>query len=333
MHPTLSAFTTLAAALALSGGAARSADLELLTNGGFEDGLAGWTRFANSGQTRAEPDAKEKSEGRQSLRLERTGGTGWDFLKQFVDLPPGHDTLELRLDYKVAKGARLEAVFYFADAQGNPAGKGSIPVLNEGRTRRFERLEERLAIPPEARRCGIDLILKQPGTVWIDAVSVAIPGAGPPELGPLELANPGFEDGLDWWTPLPHESGRTEARADTRVKAAGRAALCLERDSPRLWPEDGLCAAVPELGRARRVRLRLQARADGDARPVVVLQAFDARGVALETARLELPPGGARFAPHELLLSVPKEAARLELSLRVRGAGRAWFDDLELKKG
>jgi hypothetical protein len=205
--------------------------------------------------------------------------------------------------------------------------------VTSGRTKGFELAEERLEIPERAARCGIDVILKEPGTVRIDSASIAIPGAGPPELGPLELANPGFEDGLRSWELLPHGSGATEATEDRHVRAEGKCALRLERASPRHLPEDGLRAAAAELGKARKAKLTCAVRVEGAARGIVVLQAFDARGVALAAQRLVVEPTGERFAPQSVTLELPKGAARLDVLLCIAGAGTVWFDELELGKG
>lgn len=323
--------TTFALALLIAGGSA--GDLELLQNGGFEDGLTGWTRFSNSKTAKYEPDSEAKHAGARSLRFERGAGSGADFLKQFVDVPEGHAELVVRLAYKVDKGAHLEVVFYFADAAGETIGKGPIALVNAGKTRKFESFEQTLEIPDGARRCGIDVILKQEGTVWLDAVSIAIAGGGLPELGPLELANPDFEDGTRFWSELPHASGRTAFEVDSKVKASGKAALRLTRESQRRYPEDGVRASAPELGKARKAKLALQVRVDEGCEGVVVLQVLDARGVALGTTRLVVAPTGARFAPTELAIELPKESARLDVLLCVRGAGVVWFDDLSLKKG
>lgn len=273
-----------------------------------------------------------KAAGKQSLSIERTGQGGWDFVKQFPELPVDEGKLRFSMRYRVEKGARIEVVFYFLDAAGKEVGKGPIAILNEGSTRAFESVERELELPEGARTCGLDVILKQPGKVWIDEVSAVLLGYAPAKLGPLELENPGFDESTQGWRAHDAGSGTLAVSIDTRTKHGGKGALRLERKSPRLFPEDGLWASAPELGKARAARLGCALRVEEGTRAAVVLQVLDARGVALATKRLEVASTGGRFEARELEVELPAGSARLDVHLFISGSGKAWFDELALGK-
>lgn len=311
---------------------AKPADVELFENGDFEDGLKGWRTLNLSGGASFEPDKQSREQGKWSLRIERSesGASGKrDFLKQNAQLPGAEGQVTLELSYKVDKGSQVSINAYFNDAQGEFVGRGTMAVAESGRTKKFVRFSETWEVPAQAVGFGINVMLDAPGSVWIDAVSVRFSGqiAGTAE----QLVNGGFEDGLEGWRPLRGDRNAAEVGLSRRVKAAGKAALEIERDDPRLWPPDGVESRVA-LGGRKRAELRFAWRTKDSARATVVLQAYAENGVALATVRRELE-SAAEFASGELELELPKGAHELLVQLEVCGSGTVWFDELELAGG
>src|SRR5262249_13116245 len=69
----------------------KSTGKNLLTNGGFEDGIeSGWKVVNNSGTAKMTVDKKATVEGKQSLKIAKTGGMPMDVLRcDLNDLPKG----------------------------------------------------------------------------------------------------------------------------------------------------------------------------------------------------------------------------------------------------
>jgi hypothetical protein len=144
------------------------------------------------------------------------------------------------------------------------------------------------------------------------------------------LDDGGFEAGLDAWTDLAHGSGTATVSRNTSLKAAGNASLQIDRKSRRLFPEDGVQAVIAEPGEAKRFQFTVAARADLEVTWCAVVQAFDADGVCLGTARLQGSGTGA-FVKAQDKLELKAPCDRLVVSLAARGAGTAFFDDVVLE--
>ena len=95
-------------------------------------------------------------------------------------------------------------------------------------------------------------------------------------------------------------------------------------------PEDGVRSVVADPGKSKRYHLVFQSRASGAARAVVALQAFDAQDVVLSTSRLDVA-ASEKFAPGSLALDLTAPCDHLVVTLAIRGAGSAWFDEVVLE--
>jgi hypothetical protein len=305
---------------------------ELLRNGGFESGTEGWRTLDMSKGASFEIDTKVKHSGKQSLRFARSGAGAADFLKASVDLPARKGKLAVSIAYQVAKDSRVSIAAYFFDAQGDTIGKGNMPLADARTTKAFEVAKAELEIPEKATGFGINVILDKAGTVWIDSASVTLAAepksAARKKSGGNLLENGTFDEDVDGWMEIALGSGTTTASRDGAVKAGGAGALKLLRTGPRLFPEDGVQAIVPDPGNAKSFKLAFKARVDG-CEAAVAAQAFDERGVALATSRATI--ASAAFAPGSLSLSLPAACDRVVVSFVVRGAGSAWLDDVVLE--
>lgn len=309
-------------------------EIELFTNGDFEEGIAGWQPLDQSRKCRFEPDTKVKQSGTQSLRITKSGPGDEDFVKQSAQLPSGAKEVRAACWFKVEKGARAAVTVYFFNAKGDTIGKGDLSLVNSGATKKFEKAEERFEVPKGATGVGVNVRMTAPGTIWVDGFEIACADAsgGAAAATPGSIVNGGFESQLDGWRTLAFGSETATTKADATVKCEGKASLRVDRTSPRLQREDGLWTGVAggrELGLQR---LRFQVRTEGDARASAVVQALDADDLCIATLR-GAAPAAARgaFVPVEIAVEPPAGSRRLVISLVVTGAGTAWFDDLVLE--
>jgi hypothetical protein len=327
MRRTLATALVAVAAGAAVAGKGDAAEVDLVQNGGFESGVAGWRALNLSGQCSFESDAKEKKSGKHSLRIDKSGPGKPDWLKQSADLPGGVKDVRAAVWFKVEKGARADVTVYFFDAAGETIGKGDIALVSAGATKKWERAEERFEVPKGATGVGVNVKVTTKGTFWLDGLELKVAGAGGAAAG---LANGGFESDLDGWRAVEPASGTAEARADASVRASGKASARIARASARLFPEDGLVTDVLLPGDAAKLRVAFQARVDGVARAAVILQALDERGVCVASVRAPAGIGAGRFGPGEATLDAPKGSRKLVVYLLASGAGTVWFDDVAL---
>jgi hypothetical protein len=306
-------------------------EVQLLENGDFERGLAGWRALDMSGQCKFEADTKTRQSGKQSMRVEKSGPGRPDFLKQSAELPAGAKEVHATCWFKVDKGARAEVTVYFFDAAGATIGKGDLALVAAGPNKKFEKAEERYEVPKGASGVGVNVMAKGAGVFWIDGLEIACAGVAA-TAGPPAVVNGGFESGLDGWKPLAFGSDSAEAKEDAAVHGEGKASARIARTSARLLPEDGLSTEVIAGADLGKVRLQCQARTQGDARAAIALQAFDEKGVCVATARAPITPPEDQFAAGEIALATPAGARKLVVSLIVVGAGTAWFDDVALEQ-
>lgn len=311
---------------------------ELFQNGGFESGVDGWRTLDMSQGAAFVIDDKVKQSGKQSLRFEKKGSGRPDFLKQSADLSVHAGKVAVSLACRVEKDTRPVLEFYFFDAKDETIGKGFVSLGTPKSSKSFEVLKQELEIPKGAKGCGLNVHLDQPGTVWIDDVSVTIAAdpkksaakKGPgPMLDPM-LLNGGFDVDLDSWIEEKCGSGTCEASIDPKTKCAGAGALRLARKSPRLFPEDAWSSAIDDIDKPGRYTLDFQARVSGAARGALVLQALDARGVALATARMDVASSGETFAPGAVSIDAPQGTTSLSVTLMIQGSGDLWFDALKI---
>ncbi|NOX55033.1 MAG: hypothetical protein GXP27_11480 [Planctomycetes bacterium] len=150
-----------------------SAPTNLVRNGGFEEGLTGWSTFwtRDRGAGRARLDSATKHGGRQSVRLEHTGRHDWSFSPNLkLAVRPG-ELIELSAWVRIEGSGEvtLGAIAYDKSQRVVDWGYG-------GRTLRgsqpWQQLRTRLVISDDVTHIAPRLTGNGPATVWLDDFSV-----------------------------------------------------------------------------------------------------------------------------------------------------------------
>ncbi len=211
------------ACLAIPAAAGPSAD-NRLANGGFEQGLEGWsplwTRDHNAGM--AVPDAAVRRSGAQSVRIEHSGQKDWSFAHT------------LRLPVKAGEIIELSAWVRLLGEGSATLGvvtrDGSGKVLNWSHgsrstreTKDWRRLLCRFAVPPGVAEIWPRLIGYRPSTVWIDDASLERRGT----LDDLRAKG------------LPAEAAAEGALLRVTVRTADGSLSFLDRRTGREWVQLG----------------------------------------------------------------------------------------------
>jgi predicted esterase len=150
---------------------ARPASYGLISNGGFEQRTAGWIIGNNSRRLKLTPDAQEKAEGGQSLRISKTGGVPVDIMRVDVPRPPRGKKVNVSAMVKAQDARNAWLKFFIWDAQGNVL----VEDLDIGRitgTFDWKKMEKTFAIPTSATKAAVQFWMVLDGTVWIDDVRV-----------------------------------------------------------------------------------------------------------------------------------------------------------------
>ncbi|HKE01145.1 MAG TPA: erythromycin esterase family protein [Planctomycetota bacterium] len=232
-------------ALALAALQTQAAPASLLDNGGFEKGLAGWTLLNNSGNAKAELDAEEKKEGKQSLRFSKTGGMPMDVVRADVkSLPKGATVVvsaQVRAD--AVKNAWFKFFLY------DDAGESLVEDVDVERIRgssAWRRIEKSYEIPEKAATATVFVLSTGDGTIWLDDVRVTPSG---PKPVPNRTAPPKPE-------PLKPLDAKTKAWLDANAAKV----RTLELDGAL----DDLAPLKKALAGARIVQLGEQSHGDGE---------------------------------------------------------------------
>ncbi len=89
-------------------GTVHADDLNLLPNGGFEEGLDGWLALKNSGRATMEPDRKVRKRAGSALHIAKTGGAPFDLVRrEHRGRHAGHPPRRLRLGQGQGRGQRV----------------------------------------------------------------------------------------------------------------------------------------------------------------------------------------------------------------------------------
>ena len=153
-----------------------SAQENLLTDGDFEQGSAGWTRFwSRTGGGSAELDTGIHHGGRQAARIEHTGTRDWSFQQEKpLAVTPGQ-IYELSGWVRVQGEGTATLCVTLYDGGGE-----AIDWVFGGRTAHagdeWQRLHSRFLIPEAARSIVPRLIGDRPATVWLDDTSLLLAG-------------------------------------------------------------------------------------------------------------------------------------------------------------
>ena len=189
--------TWLPAALALGPAVARGAE-NLVANGGFEQGLQGWSRFwSRTAEGKAALDPAVRHEGRQSVRVEHPGAQDWSLSQQNrLAVRPGEI-------YELAAWVRLEGD---GEATASVTLYGAESKVLDwsfgGRSTRaapdWRLLRSRFIVPDGATAILPRLIGHGPATVWCDDFTLSRVGTldalRSKDLAPaVNLANPAVE--------------------------------------------------------------------------------------------------------------------------------------------
>jgi hypothetical protein len=158
--------------LALTGGAAAASE-ELIANGGFESGLAGWrplwSRQAGTGTVTL--DGRTVHSGTKSARIEHRGAEDWSFEPDLRLAVQSGDIFELEAWVHVEGAGSVSLCASTWDASGqNISWSSGERIAQAGAG--WTRLHTRLAISQQVARLQPRLIGYGPVTVWVDDYSV-----------------------------------------------------------------------------------------------------------------------------------------------------------------
>jgi len=145
--------------------------VNLLENGGFEKGLAGWKEVDNTGRLRTAATKDERAEGKQSLHVAKTGGAPLDLVAQEVELPEGSTvTASAMVKSKDAKNAWLKVWLYGKDGEALHEEVDLARVAADGDWLKVEKTWEHKG----AVRAVVQVILVLGGEVWVDDVVLTV---------------------------------------------------------------------------------------------------------------------------------------------------------------
>jgi len=146
----------------------------LLFNGGFELGDAGWMLVHNSDRAVFTIDEKVKEEGKQSLHLSKTGGLPFDMMRNdLFDLPKGKK-VSISALVKAESAGRALLKFYLYDAEGETLNRNVDVAVITGSMLRWKEIDRTFDLPAEARSAAVMFLMIQGGDIWLDDVQVKV---------------------------------------------------------------------------------------------------------------------------------------------------------------
>lgn len=156
----------------------------LLTgNAGFEQGAKGWIIGDNSGRMELTPDKNAKTEGKQSLRITKTGGMPVDIVRINVpDITPGQ-TVDVSAKLKSKDAGNAWMKFFVWDADGNVLIE-KLDVTRIHGTQDWRKAAKQFKLPEQADSAAVQFWMVMDGTVWIDDVRVE--PVNPPTTTPTQ---------------------------------------------------------------------------------------------------------------------------------------------------
>jgi hypothetical protein len=144
------------------------ADEPLVVNGGFEQGLTGWSNFwSREPGGSATLDASVVRAGTNSVRIEHTGGKDWSFAQlRRISVEPG-DLFELSACLRVQGqgSATLGVILYDAEGKALSWDLGGRRVYQSDSWRT---VTSRFIVPPGGAAILPRLLGNAPATVWLD---------------------------------------------------------------------------------------------------------------------------------------------------------------------
>lgn len=299
-------------ALSLLAGAG---DENLLKNGAFENGEAGWIFHQFGGGDPREIEGKTKT-----LHVTKGSKTPDKAAMIWTDYaldPAQEGKLSFSIRAKGRKLGRTQVLFILWDDKEGIAIEEKVHDGDLGA--KWQTFEKTIEIPGPAMGGRILIRMFEDGELWLDDASVVLRGGPEPEpaaKGALGVRNGDFEKSKDGWVAVPGSE-------DLKVSLDNKE-LRLSRGGDRLYPEVGVQQIVKLAGRTKEVTLKCRARAEG-ARACVAFLAETQDGALVAFARAE--PSGEVALP----LALPTSVKQFRIVLAIRGPGDAWFDDVRLE--
>jgi erythromycin esterase len=207
---------------------------DLLPNGGFEKGLAGWTASNPSGVFKAEIDGKTRRAGKASAHLVKKGGPAAfraDALTGAIPSVPagGKVAVSAQVKGKDVENAWLKFQAFDASGEGLIEEVSLHETILSG-TFDWKELTKEFDVPGEAVRAELSLYLYRDGEAWLDEATVTPIGPPPKKAPPktLDAATRKWLDGnavkvrsIDFKGPLDDLAPLKEILKDARIVQLG----------------------------------------------------------------------------------------------------------------
>ncbi len=301
----------------------------LLRNGSFERGAAGWVHTPTRGAARAAIVAGVARTGRRAAEI-RCPAPGryveWRPQPQPALAPGKRYLVSAWVKQRGVEGAPPYVEAYAFDAAGKP--KRLHHQAGRGGTQDWYRLQAVVVPPAGSVRCRLAFGLAgAKGSVWFDDVQlVELPWPTRSNLAP----NPSFEiPGAEWRPVETAERGQRPVWSD-RVARTGKRSVCIEglwptgygewriRENPRLAP-----------GRDYVVWVWVRQELVRPEPPYIEIYSFDRRGKPTKVLHRPGRAGTRDWHPLAARFRVPGDSAYCRVALGLReSTGKAWFDDV-----
>jgi hypothetical protein len=160
--------------LLLAAMTAAAADENRVTNGDFEQGLAGWSEpWSRTPGIQASADKEVRHGGKQAVRVEHSGKDDWS-LHQQRQLP-----VEPLQVYELSGWIRVQGegdavLSVVLRAAGDRVTDWSFADSQAKAAADWQRLRTRFVVPPGTKTVHVRLIGHGPATVWVDDVSLKL---------------------------------------------------------------------------------------------------------------------------------------------------------------
>jgi hypothetical protein len=160
--------------LILAAMTAAAASDKPLTNGDFEQGLAGWSEpWSRAPAVKAAIDTEIRHGGRQAVRIEHAGKDDWSFHQQ-KQLP-----VEPAQIYELSGWVRVQGEGDAVLSVVLRAAKDQVTDWSFGESRakaapEWRRLQSRFIVPPGTKTVHVRLIGHGPATVWLDDAALSL---------------------------------------------------------------------------------------------------------------------------------------------------------------
>lgn len=143
----------------------------LLLNGGFENGTAGWMILNNSGRATIESDRQTKQEGSRGLKVSKKGGPPIDVVRQTITDLPKSKKLAVSAQIKSLDAKNAFLKFFIYDANENPL-REDVDMEHITGSTDWKKVSRTYELPPNAESAAVMLVMVLDGTVWMDDVQV-----------------------------------------------------------------------------------------------------------------------------------------------------------------